>query len=170
MNILSIGPADEKKLATLFAACFSASPWNEPWTASSAAARIGPMIRTESFCGVMAIEKDEPVGMAFGQVEAWVEGSLFLLQEMCVAPARQNSGVGKAMLHTLAGKLSAEHKVSAMYLLTDEANPAAKFYGKLRFARSARKIVMGGSVKAIIEATQHSSPVNSVGKNCRTLT
>lgn len=157
MKIRTIEVADEENLAKLFVTCFSAPPWNESWTLSTALSRIRPMVRTDSFFGLIALREDETVGMAIGQIERWIDSGHFLLQEMCVAPDLQGQGIGTAMLSTLAQQLKDNAGVTSMYLLTDETAPATKFYSKLHFARSQRKIVMSSPINRIIEAVSHNS-------------
>lgn len=161
MKIRIIEVDDEKNLAKLFVTCFSAPPWNEAWTLPTALSRIRPMVRTESFCGVIALREDEAAGMAFGQIEQWTDSCHFLLQEMCVVPDLQGQGIGTAMLGTLGKQLKENAGVTSMYLLTDETAPAAKFYGKLHFARSQTKILMGSPINRIIEAAAHNSLLNT---------
>lgn len=82
------------------------------------------------------------VGMAFGQVEGWLNGNLFLMQELCVSPQYQRQGLSKAMLAKLVPELKENDKVIATYLLTDRGSVAEDFYNKIGFTCSARKIVM----------------------------
>jgi aminoglycoside 6'-N-acetyltransferase I len=150
MNIRPISPSDLDSLAKLFAACFSSPPWNEPWTAEAARCRIAPMIETNSCRGLLATVEDVIVGVAFGQVEGWLDRSLFLLQELFVSPDNQNKGIAKALVAQLVSEVTATDRVFAMYLLTDRGSPAEAFYSKLGFSPSPRKLVMGAAVNNLV--------------------
>lgn len=152
MEIRNINKTDTEAVGDLFAACFSAEPWNEPWTSAAAHSRIAPMVRSETCRGAVAIHEHRIVGMAFGQVEGWLNGNLFLLQEMCVVPDSQRTGLGKMLLDFLIKEVADRDNVIAIYLLTNRDVPAASFYSKHHFAASQKKIVMSASVRSIFEA------------------
>lgn len=152
MEIRNIDETDTEQVADLFAACFSAAPWNEPWTSTAAHSRIAPMIRSETCRGAVAIHEHKIVGMAFGQVEGWMNGNLFLLQEMCVTPNSQRTGLGEMLLDYLIKEVADRDNIIAIYLLTNRDVPAASFYSKHNFAASSKKIVMGASVQSILSA------------------
>ncbi|MBS1199264.1 MAG: family acetyltransferase [Proteobacteria bacterium] len=143
MNLRSIEIDDLDDLAQLFQACFSVPPWNEKWTFELARSRIARMLECRSCRGVLATEGDSVVGMAFGQVEGWIDGNLFLLQELCVLSKHRGQGIGKVMLNKLVSDLRSNDGLIALYLLTDRGGPAESFYQKLGFACSGQKIVMG---------------------------
>lgn len=149
VNIRAIESSDADSLALLFANTFSSPPWNEPWTFDAARARIVPMIGTASCRGLLATAGSEVVGVAFGQIEGWLNGNLFFIQELYVSPKHQHKGIAKALLVRLATELQTVDRVDALYLLTDRGSPAESFYGKLGFAPSPKKIVLGAAVKSL---------------------
>jgi GNAT superfamily N-acetyltransferase len=146
--------ADVELAAPVFVVCFSAPPWNEPWTLAAAVRRFGLYASAPTFRGVLAIEGGRVVAMATGQVEGWLQGSLFLIQEMCVVPSRQHAGLGTLLLDHLLSKLRKDDDVSEAYLLTDAGSAAESFYVARGFQHSARKIVLslgrGGSAPLTI--------------------
>jgi GNAT superfamily N-acetyltransferase len=146
LSFQSISPADVPAAASVFVECFSAPPWNEPWTLAAAARRLGLFAAAPSFRGVLAIQEENPVAIALGQIEGWLRGSLFLLQEMCVVPSQQRVGVGRRMLDHLLSTLATADDVHEVYLLTDAASAAESFYLGHGFNRSARKIVLSRRV------------------------
>ncbi len=143
-NILA---ADVELAASVFVECFSAPPWNEPWTLAAAVRRIGLFASAPTFRGVLAIEEGRAVALAAGQVEGWLRGSLFLIQEMCVAPRRQQAGIGTRLLEHLMRELQKNDDVSEVYLLTDAASSAESFYVARGFHRSERKIVLSTGLR-----------------------
>jgi len=88
------------------------------------------------------MEGGDVVAMATGQVEGWLRGSLFLIQELCVVPRRQEAGIGRQLLEHLLSELQKNDDVREAYLLTDAASAAESFYVARGFHRSERKIVL----------------------------
>ena len=142
LTFRNIAAADIELAASVFVACFSAPPWNEPWTLAAAIRRLGLFASAPTFRGVLAIEGGDVVAMATGQVEGWWRGSLFLIQEMCVVPRRQDAGIGTQLLQHLLSELQKNDDVSQAYLLTDAGSDAESFYVARGFRRSERKIVL----------------------------
>jgi aminoglycoside 6'-N-acetyltransferase I len=142
LSFRNIAAADVELAASVFVECFSAPPWNEPWTFAAAVRRLRLFASAPTFRGVLAIEGDRVVAMATGQVEGWLRGSLFLLQEMCVVPRRQQAGIGRRLLEHLLSELQRNDEVNEVYLLTDAASAAESFYLARGFHRSEHKIVL----------------------------
>jgi len=142
LTFRDLAAADVELAASVFVACFSAPPWNEPWTLAAAVRRLGLFASAPTFRGVLAIEGGRVVAMATGQVEGWLRGSLFLIQEMCVVPSRQHAGIGTRLLEHFLSELRKNDDVSDAYLLTDAASAAESFYLARGFRRSAHKIVL----------------------------
>ena len=134
--------SDVELAASVFVACFSAPPWNEPWTLAAAVRRVGLFASAPTFRGVLAIEGGRVVAMATGQVEGWLRGSLFLIQEMCVVPSRQHAGIGTRLLEHFLSELKKNDDVSQAYLLTYAASAAESFYLARGFRRSEHKLVL----------------------------
>jgi aminoglycoside 6'-N-acetyltransferase I len=142
LSFRDISVVEVESAASVFVECFSSPPWNEPWTLAAAVRRLGLFASAPTFRGVLAIERGRLVAMALGQVEGWLRGSLFLLQEMCVVPGRQHVGIGTRLLEHLLSALRKNDDISAAYLLTDAAGEAESFYVARGFHRSERKIVL----------------------------
>jgi aminoglycoside 6'-N-acetyltransferase I len=139
--------SDLEALASLFVECFSTAPWKEPWTRAAAAHRLHLFASSPTFRGAIALEAGQAVAMAMGQVEGWLEGNLFLLQEMCVSPSRQRSGVGTRILEYLLARVSRSDQVRSSYLLTDALSTAESFYLRRGFRQSDAKIVLSCGLK-----------------------
>ena len=147
LEMRDIVASDLEVVASLFVECFSVAPWKEQWTLAAAKNRLSLFASTPTFRGVIAMEAGHVVGMAMGQIEGWVDGNLFLLQEMCISPNRQRSGVGTKLLDHLLGRVADTDQVRAGYLLTNTPSAAESFYLRRGFRRSDAKIVLGSGVK-----------------------
>lgn len=145
-GIRAIETEDVAVLARVFKECFAAPPWNEAWSDQAAIRRLGQFVSAETCRGVVAFEAERAVGFALGQVEGWLDGNLFLVQEeMCVQPGRQRSGLGGRLLAWLLRELEARDRVTGAYLLTDAGSGAEAFYLGRGFQRSGRKVVLSTS-------------------------
>jgi len=72
------------------------------------------------------------IALAMGHCETWVSGTQYHLQEMCVDPAVQGSGIGASLLEALFAHLR-EAGVRQVYLETRGQSAAAEFYRKAGF-------------------------------------
>lgn len=141
-TLRAVFAADVELIASVFIACFSAPPWNEPWSPEAAVRRLSLFAAAPRFRGIVAMDEDRAVAMAVGQIEGWTQGNLFLLQEMCVLPDRQRTGIGKRLLDQFLSQLRDIDQVSEAYLLTDRGSDAESFYVGRGFRRGDRKIVL----------------------------
>jgi N-acetylglutamate synthase-like GNAT family acetyltransferase len=148
LRFRSISAADVEAAASVFVECFSAPPWNEPWTLAAAVRRLGLFASAPTFRGVVATEEGRAVAMAAGQIEGWLEGNVFLIQELCVVPTRQHAGIGTQLLAHFLSELERNDGLEAVYLLIDAASNAESFYAARGFRRSERKIVLSRGMKA----------------------
>jgi aminoglycoside 3-N-acetyltransferase len=139
--------------AALFVTCFSQPPWSETWTEACARTRLGDIIATPRFRGMVAYQAGALAAIAMGHIEESKDGAEFLLQELCVAPPVQKTGVGTGLVRTLAEAL-ADEGVEKLYLITRSGSPAAQFFRGAGLAESSRAVVMGGQISSILsEAT-----------------
>lgn len=142
MNVRPIESGDIVRCAELFAAAFARAPWSETWDLADAIARLDEVYRTPGAYGLVAEEDGELLGFALGYVEHLNREQHFYLKEMAVAPERQRSGIGMALMETLCRNLQ-EMGVTIVYLLTLRNSPAETFYRKCGFYPSSQMIVMG---------------------------
>ena len=147
MQIRNITETDLPQLATLFARAFNAPPWNEHWAAGTVERRLSDIFHTPRFRGIVGLEGENVRAFAAGHIECIENGQEFLLQEMCVDPEQQRTGLGGKILSVLVQDLRSEG-VQNLYLLTDADGPAEAFYRKHRLARSQHVIVMSTSFRS----------------------
>ncbi len=134
--------SDAGDLTQLFLYCFNGPPWNDGWSREAAEERLDGLMTAPHFRGYLAVYESRVVGMLLGQKERWVHDYHFNLQEMCVLPSMQRSGVGTALMRHAQGALLGEN-VDKVYLITAPGDAAEAFYGKLGFYKSRGRIVMG---------------------------
>lgn len=137
--MLVIGTLTKRHLAacsSLYEETFNAPPWSESWRGEDATQRLLDILETPRAYGVCASTSDgDLVGFALGHLERYGPEDHFLLQEMCVRPARQRQGLGTALLEALRRRLP---DVRQWYLLTTRDSVASKFYERNGFRPAGR--------------------------------
>lgn len=93
------------------------------------------------FYGIVALERAQIIGFAFGLFQQWENEQHFYLKEMCVRATQQRGGVGTRLLRHLITQLKAAG-VSQISLGTGRDTPAAGFYARLGFKTDQRTIIM----------------------------
>jgi ribosomal protein S18 acetylase RimI-like enzyme len=141
LNFRDIQTSDIESCSTLFAAVFSAPPWNENWTPENARRRLGDCAATPGFIGLLAEDEHGIAAFAFGYLQHYMDEQHYNLLEFCVAPRIQRQGVGHALLAELNTRLSAAG-ASRVCTLTARDTPAQKFYEKAGFYVSPKMILM----------------------------
>lgn len=137
---------DLDAVTTVFVACFNAPPWNDGWSFAAARDRLEAILDAHHFRGALAITDGVVIGLLLGQKERWVDAFHFNLQEMCVLPDHQRSGVGRALLRHVTEELRREG-TEKIYLLTSPESGAAAFYSAHGYYTSRGRIVMASAIK-----------------------
>lgn len=132
--------SDLDECVGIFVDVFSQPPWNEVWDPAMVRERLGQILATPGFYGVVDVE-DGIVAFAMGFAEPWHEGYHFYLKEMCVAPGFQRKGIGGSLMEHLSDELTVQG-VTRIYLLTARGDIAESFYQKSGFYTSPKMILM----------------------------
>ncbi|NKB67111.1 MAG: GNAT family N-acetyltransferase [Candidatus Latescibacteria bacterium] len=145
ITVLQTGYLDE--CTRLFVEIFKGEPWREDWTWMEAKSRLGEILATPGYYGLVAL--DGPVvGFAAGYCETSYTGSVFYLKEMCVDSTRQRQGIGRHLLEVLQDRL-ARCGVVHMYLLTRRDEGAESFYAGAGFRTSQRTVLMSRNLTEV---------------------
>ena len=128
-----ITAANVEAFVPLFVSAFGAPPWNVPWSAEAAGERLAAFCTFPRFRGFGLRIDGEPAGLVLGWGERWSRGWVFHVKEMCVAPALQHRGLGRALLARFERAL-AEDRYESIYLETSGLEPSRAFYEKQGYA------------------------------------
>ena len=143
--VLQAGYLDQ--CTRLFVEVFNGEPWKEDWTWMAAKGRLGEVLGTPGYYGLVALD-GPAVGFAAGYCETGYAGKVFYLKEMCVDAARQRQGIGRLLLGELQQRL-ARCGVVHMYLLTRRGGPAESFYAGAGYRASQRTVLMSRNLSAV---------------------
>ena len=121
------------KMAKLYKSAFYGEPWNDDWSDEE---QLIKYVQEKSG-GFHAINyglliDGELVALSMGQITHWWEGTNYVLEELCVSPDCQGSGVGTHFMELIEQDLKTRD-VKGIFLQTDEDKPAYNFYHKNGF-------------------------------------
>lgn len=126
MLIREINENDLTECGRIYSRVFSAPPWEESWSASTACHRLEHFYHSKGFIGLLAQDKDI-TAFVMGNTEPFLDDNWYYLREMCVDTPYQNRGIGSLLLSELDKKLMTLN-VRNIYLTTDKHIHAAQFY------------------------------------------
>lgn len=139
MKITPMKREDLARYIQVFLSAFGGEPWNEPWTAESAAARLGGYMDTGSAFGLAMEENGELIAFILGQFEPYYDGPRFFIQEFCCA--RRSGGYGTKLLAELEEQLKAQGVVRT-YLMTSHTDATEGFYQRRGYTTDPENILM----------------------------
>ncbi len=139
MYFKEIDIADIAPLAELFAEAFNSPPWNDRWTAETAAERLRLMMEGEAAYGIEAFRDGELCGMALGCVERYYDGIVYNLREFCVKNSKRGEGLGTKMFSELEKRLR-EKGINNITLCTLRGQATEDFYSR-QGMKSISKII-----------------------------
>ena len=125
-------PSDLKMAAEVFRAAFAAEPWNEKWSYELAETRINELMSSPQSIGYVSEDNGVIQAVLCGRKLTYLNGVEYMIDEFCVSPHMQRSGIGSAILDYACNELKAEG-VAAMALLTTRGYPSERFYIKNGF-------------------------------------
>ncbi len=119
-----------EEMKALFKSAFYGEPWNDDWSDD---AQLTEYVKEKSG-GFHAINygmlKDgKLVALSMGSIAHWWEGSNYVLDELCVSPDCQGTGLGTRFMNLIEEDLK-KRSVKGIFLQTDDDKPAYKFYKK----------------------------------------
>ena len=134
-------PSDLKNAAEVFRGAFAAEPWNEEWSYELAETRINELMSSPQSIGYVAEANGVIQAVLCGRRLKYLHGVEYMIDEFCVSPNMQRSGIGTAVLDYARKELTAEG-VAAMVLLTTRGYPSERFYIKNGFESKDAMVLM----------------------------
>ncbi len=134
-----------EKASLVYVDGFNGPPWYDDWTLDTARERLSLLLRYPNFVGFVATTGDEIVGLVVGNCEPWSDGTSYYLNELCISPKKQRSGIGQSLLKALINELR-EMEVKYVYLLTEHGSIAESYFIAQGFEVDSSAIKMWKSV------------------------
>lgn len=128
------------EMASLYKSAFYGEPWNDDWSDEN---QLLEYVKEKSG-GFHAINyglliDGKLVAMSLGQVTHWWEGTNYVLDEFCVSPDCQGSGIGSRFMEMIENDLKTRDVVG-IFLQTDTDKPAYGFYQKNGFKELSKHV------------------------------
>ena len=117
----------------LYKSAFYGEPWNDDWSDEG---QLTEYIKEKSG-GFHAVNyglliDGRLVAISLGQITHWWEGTNYVLDELCVSPDCQGTGIGTRFMELIEEDLKTRD-IKGIFLQTDLDKPAYKFYQKNGF-------------------------------------
>ncbi len=121
------------QMSELFRSAFAGEPWNDDWSDSR---KLNDYIK-DLACSFNSLNYGLLIGgrlaaLSIGSVRHWWEGTNYIIEEFCVSPEVQNSGVGTRFLG-LIEQDACSRGIAGIFLQTDRDKPSYNFYRKNGF-------------------------------------
>ena len=142
MELRKIGMAQEAEILEMENAAFAVAPWNEAWTDAGIFHRyLLDLIGMENALSFGLYDGEQLVGIALGRLKHWFDGIEYCIDDLCVTPARQGSGVGSRMIQMIQA-YSIKQGYKAVSLRTSRSAAAYSFYKKNGFQELTDKVFL----------------------------
>ncbi len=118
--------------ALVYMKTFSAPPWNENWSVSTARKYLAEFSDAPRFVGFVYSLSDKVIGAAFCHAKTWVCGEELFIDEFFISPDFQHKGFGTELMKTVE-KYATDSGLTSVVLLTSCDKPSLGFYKALGF-------------------------------------
>ena len=121
------------EMVQLYKSAFYGEPWNDDWSDEE---QLTEYVKEKSG-GYHAINyglliDGKLVAISLGQITHWWEGTNYVLDELCVSPDCQGTGIGSHFMDLIEDDLK-KRDIRGIFLQTDSDKPAYNFYHKNGF-------------------------------------
>ncbi len=128
------------EMVKLYKSAFSGAPWNDDWSDEE---QLTEYIKEKSG-GFRAINygmllEGALVALSLGQITHWWEGTNYVLEELCVSPDVQGTGIGTRFMGLIEEDLK-KRDAKGIFVQTDSDKPAYTFYHKNGFKDSSKHV------------------------------
>ena len=153
MEYRRINESHLAEITEMYIEAFNAPPWNDRWTAETAAKRLRQMMHCDGFIGLASFTGTILSGVILGNIEYFYDRTQFHVKEFCVHPRFSGAGIGTSLLRAFEVHLL-EHGVDEVYLITSRTDQTEWFYQKRGFTSWDGMVLM----RKALSATNESEP------------
>ena len=126
----------------IYAAAFSGSPWNDPWTPENAEIHVREILESKQSYGLEYVVDGHVSGFLLGASMLFHYGRTFEINDLAVDPAFQGRGIATELLERCISDMKAQG-MAGVNLITAGDGILPAFYGKHGFEKENRVILMG---------------------------
>ena len=126
------------QMAELYREAFGGEPWNDDWSDTNQLMEyMKDISKGYNALNYGLLIDGRLVCMSVGKISHWWEGTNYVLEELCVSPDCQGTGIGTRFMERIEEDLRTRD-VKGIFLQTDIDKPAYRFYQKTGFKELAK--------------------------------
>ena len=141
MEIVKYNKDYLKELIDIFVESFNNSSWHDKWTNEIVFKHLSQLTSTMGFQGLIAIEKNQVVGMILGVEHYTFSDKSFIIKEFCMSNISKGKGYGSRLLEQLECELK-KQGFKNIQLQTLNSPDILNFYEKNGYAEDSLSIFM----------------------------
>ena len=121
------------QMAKLIKSAFMGEPWNDDWSDKGQLyAYISDIACCPNSLNYGLIKDGRLIALSTGSLRHWWEGTNYSIEEFCIAPDMQCSGIGSRFL-SMVEEDAKKRGAAGIFLQTDNDKPSYRFYLKNGF-------------------------------------
>ncbi len=146
-EFIILDPSYLSEMVSLYKSAFSGEPWNDDWSDEE---QLTEYIKEKSggFHAVNygLIRDGKLIAISLGQITHWWEGTNYVMDELCVSPDCQGTGIGTRFMDLITSDLK-KRGAKGIFLQTDSDKPSYSFYQKNGFKDLSKHVSLFKSFK-----------------------
>lgn len=140
MLLRNLTDRDLPAVKSLIRGAFAAEPWNDRWDDEDIFDQyIADLTQNANSVALGLFQADALVALALGRLKHWFNGTEFAIDDLCVSPACQGSGIGSELIRHLQA-YARKNNIAKLSLKTSRDAPAYYFYRKNGFEEQTRDV------------------------------
>ena len=128
IELRELRPEEFPAVKELFRSAFSGPPWNDDWNDDAQLEEyLKDLTEVRGQVDLGLYEDGRLIGISIGELRHWFGGTEYKIEEFCISPERQGSGLGGRFMELIEEYL--KHRgVDQIFLMTQRNMPACGFY------------------------------------------
>lgn len=142
--MITISRDEEKHIdacVEVYRRAFKEKPWEEDYEFAAVKKYIEKFMKDESRCCFILKEDEGVIGLALGVIMPSIDADYLRIEDFCVAPEKQKSGMGSGFIQLISQQLEAL-ECDSILLGTQRDYPAHKFYVKNGFREIESSVLL----------------------------
>ena len=137
---------DKATAKQLFLKVFTDAPWHDHWDEKQIDLYMIDLMDNQNSLSIGYYKDDSLIGLSFGYIYHWWQGTDYFVKELCIDQDHQNQGHGKEFLKELESYLKTIG-ITAYYLNSERDVDAYHFYLKQGFTELKGNVMLAKSLK-----------------------
>ena len=128
IELKELAPEEFTEAKELFRSVFMGPPWFDDWSDDKQLEEyLRDLMGVRTPVDLGLYEDGRLVGLSIGGIKHWCRGTEYVIDEFCIAPDRQGSGLGRQFMDMIEEHLRSIG-IRQIFLMTQKTVPAYGFY------------------------------------------